>query len=95
MPDAAEIDPLMLQLEDRRDFRKAVDTLDHGIGHRPAETAREGQLLRRGNVLVAEEDHETIEQGLPDRGDRGVGQVGRQIDAVDLRTDRRRDRHDL
>ena len=34
MPDAAEIDPLMLQLENRRDFREAVDPVDHGIGHR-------------------------------------------------------------
>ena len=95
MPDTAEIDPLMLQLDDRRDFREAVDPVDHGIGHRRAETAGEGELLRRRYLLIAEDDDQMIEQRLPDRRDGGVGQAGRQIDATDFGADRRGNRRDL
>ena len=91
MPDAAEIDPLMLQLENRRDFREAVDPVDHGIGHRRAEAAGEGELLRRRYLLIAEEDHQMVEQRPADRRDGGVRQVGRQIDATDFGADRRGD----
>ena len=77
MPDAAEIHPLVLQLGDRDDLREAVDPLHERILDRRAETPRQRQEARRRQVLVAEEDHQVIQQRLPQRRHRLVRQFRR------------------
>src|SRR5439155_21111164 len=70
------------------DERKAVDPLDERVFDRLAEAA--GKIEEPGGrqILPAEEDHEVIEPGAPDRGDRIVIDLARQIDAGDFCTDR-------
>jgi hypothetical protein len=45
-------------------------------------------------VLIAEEDHLPLQQGLPDLLDRVVGEVVGQVDTADLGADRHRHRVD-
>jgi hypothetical protein len=51
-----------------------------------AKTFGKGNMLGTVDVLIAKEDDLVVEQGGSDCGDRGVGQVIRQIDAVDFGT---------
>ena len=94
MTDAAEVDLLVLQLDDRRNLRKAFDAIDHGIGLRRTETPGKGQLLGRRDVLIPEEDDKMIEQSVANGGNRGIRQLICQVDATNFRTDRRGDRRD-
>ena len=70
----------------RRDERRHVQ--------RP-EPQREREVLLVGQVLVAEEDDEVLEERRADRGDGGVVEGLAQVDAVDLGTDRRGERPHL
>ena len=54
--------------------------MDEGL----AEATREGLVAGIVELLVAEEDHQMLEQGAPDLGDRRIVEAGRDVDAVDL-----------
>jgi len=95
MPQAAEIDRFMRQLDHWRDDRKIGQALHEGVFDRFAEAFGQRHLLRRGHRLVAEEDNQVFQPGLPDFGDFRVGQVLREIDAADFRAERSGDRPDL
>ena len=60
---------------------------DERVHFEVAEPAREGDVLRGGDRLVAEEEDLVVEQGLAHLGDHRVGQVVTQRDAVDLGAD--------
>jgi hypothetical protein len=60
-----------------------------------AELPGEVGLLVRGEFLVAEEDDVVGVEGPTDLGDHGVPQGTRQVDAVDLCADERRDGTDI
>jgi len=95
VPDAAEIDPFVRQLQDRRDDRIAVDPLHEGVGVRLADGLGEGQLLGRRQVLVAEHQHVVpVEQRAQGRTG-GARRRVRQIEAADLQADGRRQRFGL
>jgi hypothetical protein len=70
MPDAAEIHPLVLELDDRDDLGEVGQRLDERIFDRLREIGCEAQELLGCEVLVAKEDHEMIEQRLADCRDR-------------------------
>lgn len=86
VPDAAEIDPLIRQLQHRDDLGKPVNTLDERILDRRAEPPRQRQEIRRRQVLVAEEHHVVVEPDPPDRRNLGVAGMG-QVDPADLGAD--------
>jgi hypothetical protein len=88
VPEPAEIDPLVFELDDRGDLGKPVDPLDERVLDRLAEAPGEGEEPRRRQALAAEEDDEVVEPGAADCGDRVVVDLARQIDARDLRADR-------
>ena len=67
VPHAAEVDRLVLELGDVDDLRETLDALDERIFDRRAEAARQRQEALGRQVLVAEEDHQVIEQRLTDR----------------------------
>ena len=94
MPDAAEIDPLVLQLDDRGDRRKAVEALEERILDGLADTPREGEKLRRGQALIAEEDDEMAQPRGADRRDLRIVEAG-QVDVQNLGADRPGDGTDL
>src|SRR5271163_2500359 len=94
MPNAAEIDPLMLQLDDRGDLRKAVDALQERVFDRLADAAGEGEQFRRRQLLIAEEDHEMIEPGPADGHNLAIVEIG-EVDAMDFGADRPGDRADF
>ena len=50
-----------------------------------AEAAREGLVALGVELLVAEEDHAVVEQGLADVADGGVVEILRHVDAGNLR----------
>src|SRR5713101_3840895 len=64
VPDAAEIDLLVLELLHFDDLREARDALDEGILDRPADAARERHEGPGRERLVAEEDHQVLEPGI-------------------------------
>ena len=74
MPDPAEIDRLVFQFQDRRDFRVIVPSLDHRIGNQIAEAAGEAQVFFGGDVLVAEKDHLVFQERPADFSDDAVTQ---------------------
>jgi hypothetical protein len=77
----------VLQLQHRRDLGKAVQPLDERIDAGLAEAAREGELLLRRDALVAEEDHQVLQQ-RPAHLRHGLVVHGlRQVQAEDLRPD--------
>ena len=94
MPQAAEVDRLVLALEHRDDEGCLVETLDEGIVDRRAERRRRGELLRGRQLLVTEEDHQMVEKGAADGSDRLRIERARQIDAADLGAERTGDRRD-
>ncbi len=76
MPDPTEIHPLMFELGHCDDLRVVIEPFDQRIGDRLAETPREGGELRRGQRLIADENHEMVEQRLAQRRDGGIVQPG-------------------
>src|SRR5262245_37155632 len=95
MPDAAEIVALVLELDHRRDHRRFGQTLELGIFDRLAEFAGEGELLARRRLLVAQEDHEMVEEGLAHLAHDVVVEVLRDVDAMKLGAQRAGDRPDF
>ena len=95
MPEAAEIDPLVFELDDRGDQRKTLDPLDERVFDDLAETPGEGEKPLGRQLLVAEEDYQMVEPGTPDRRDRAFVEVFGKIDAGDRGAERAGDRTDL
>ena len=60
MPEAAEIDPLVLELDDWGDLGKSVDPLDKRVFDDFAEAPSKTQKLLRCQVLFAKEDDEAF-----------------------------------
>ena len=87
MPDAAEIILLVLELDNRNDFRKSFDALDEGIFHHLAEAFCKAEELRRRQILIAKEDHAVIEPRLANGCDDVVARLGGKIDAQNFRAD--------
>jgi hypothetical protein len=95
MPQPAEIDPLVFELDDRGDLREAVDALDERVFDRLAETPRQREQASGRQFLIAKENDEVVEPGLADRRD-GLGvELLREIDAENLGADRPRQRADV
>src|SRR5437879_6207198 len=82
-----------IELQDRR---RALDRADRGMRHQFAEPDRETFLLGVIKmILVAKEDDLVLEQHLVDCTDRFIGQIARQLDVLDLRTEPRRPFDDI
>lgn len=95
MPHAAEVHRLVFQLGDVDDLRETLDALDERIFDRRAEAAGQRKEALGRQVLVAEEDHQVVEQRLADRPDRGIRQVLGQVHAAKFGAKRTGDRLDL
>ena len=77
------------------DLQPLVVAVAHGLQRmdvQAAEPAAETFVVLGGQVLVAEHHHVVLQQGAADLGELVVGQVGREVDALDLRADHRRQR---
>src|SRR5712664_4139204 len=88
VPDAAEIDLLVLELLHFDHLRKAGDALDEGILDRLADTSREGHELLRAKPLLAEEDHQVLEPGIANFRKIFIGKGARQVNPVNFRAKR-------
>ena len=64
------------RLLEAHELRQLVVALEERVHLEVAEPPGEGDVLRGGEVLVAEEDDLVVEQGLADLGDDLVGQLG-------------------
>jgi hypothetical protein len=87
VPDAAEIHPLVLELDHRCHegaFRKPFQL---GILHRFAECARELDQRLGRERLLAHENHQVIEPRLPDLGHDLCRERTRRIDPQDFRAE--------
>jgi hypothetical protein len=78
---------------------------DHHLGHfggrseegrdaHGTEAQREAELLVGLERLVAEEQHEVLQERVPNRVDRRVVELGADVDTCDFGADRRRERCD-
>ena len=84
VPDAAEIGGLCGLLDDGDDIGMFGDGLGKGVAANRPEARCEGDLLGRGQFLVAEEYHQMLEEGALDEP-KGLGiQRPGQVDAVDF-----------
>jgi hypothetical protein len=63
---------------------EAVEPLEERVLDDPAEAPRKGEKPLGRQLLAANEDHQIVEPGAPDRGDRAVIEIIREIDAGDL-----------
>ena len=95
MPEAAEIDPFVLELGDLDDFWKTVDAAHERVFDRLAEAAGERQEACGRQALAVAEDHAVVEQSAADFGDRRFRQLRGQIDAVQFDAERAGDRPHL
>jgi hypothetical protein len=95
VPQPAEIDLLVLELDHRRDLRKAIEALHERIFDRFAEAARKLEELRGASVWSRKEHHEMLEPGGADRRDGLVAQVVREVEPKNLRADRAGERADV
>src|SRR3546814_9225343 len=73
----------------------ALDAADEFMGVEVAEPASESLVLLGRDVLVAEEDHQMVQESLPNFRDRIVVERLRQIDSANLRAERAGDRMHL
>jgi len=88
VPDASEVDALVFELHHGRDHRGLGQPLELRVFHGLAEAPGEGQLFLWGELLVAEEDDEVVEEGATDLGDQLVGERCRELHAADLGAER-------
>ncbi len=95
VPEAAEVVALVLELDHRRDERRFGQAVELRILDQLAELAGEGHVLLRRHLLVAQEDHEMVEEGLAHLGDHVVLEIARHVDAVQLGAQGAGDRPDL
>src|SRR6185503_13333794 len=84
VPDAAEIDLLVLELLHLDDLRESLDPVDERILDRLAPGAREHHELPGGERLIAKEKHEVLEPGAPQLADLLRRKRPRKINAEDL-----------
>ena len=64
MPNPAKIGALMFQFGDSGDQRALGQTLQLRVFNGGSEAPREGEVLLRRELLVREEDHEVVEEGV-------------------------------
>src|SRR6185503_12573907 len=95
VPQPAEIDLLVLELDHRRDLRKALETLHERIFDRLAEAACEFEKLRGRQRLLAEENDKVLEPRGANGRDGLVAEVVSKVDAEDLRPKRAGKRADV
>jgi len=84
MPHAAEVQLLVLELDDPGNQRTSRQSFELRVRHRLAELAGERELLLRAQSLVAEEDDETIEESVADLRDDVALERARDVDAANL-----------
>jgi hypothetical protein len=84
MPDAAKIVAFVFELDNGRDHGRFGQALELRIFDRLTELPGEGELLVRRRLLVAQEDHEVVEQGLAHLADHVILEVARDVDAVEF-----------
>jgi hypothetical protein len=89
--------PVLGDVGHHDDLRAARDAppLAEDIEFDLAEAAGEGDLLRRRDALVAKEDHAVFVVGALDRGECGIVERLRQIDAADFGAERGTGRDNL
>jgi hypothetical protein len=80
VPEAAEIDPLVLELDNRRDLGKPVNAADERVFDDIAKALGKGEKPLRRQCLLAKEDHQVIEPSPADRCDGGGIEIFRKID---------------
>ena len=95
VPQTAEIDLLVLELDHRRDLRKALETLHERIFDRLAEAACGVQELRGRQRLLAKEDDEVLQPRGADGRDGVVAEIVSKVDADDLGPQRAGERPDV
>ena len=95
MPDAAEVLPLVLELLHLDHLREPLDPLHERVLDRCPHPPRERHELGRRKRLVAEEDHQVVEERAPDLGDGLVGKRPSEVDAEDLGAERAGDAPDF
>lgn len=95
MPETAEVDPLVGQLEHGRDQRIAVETPQEWIFLHLSELAGKGQLLLRGQPLIAKKQHLALQpqrmHSVQGCRPQGLG----KIPPADFGSDRGREEVDL
>src|SRR5262249_50036003 len=81
--------------DDRGDQRKAFDPVEERVFDGLPEMPGEGQKALRRQGLAGEEDHQMVEPGAPDGGDRAVVEVFGEIEPGNLGAQSARDRMNL
>src|SRR5258708_5889706 len=94
MPDAAEVELLVLQLLHLDDLGKAGDALHERIFDRSSDAAGEGHELGRRQRLVLEEHHQVLEPRGANLLELGILQPA-QVDARDFGAERAGDALDF
>ena len=95
VPEPAEIDPLVLALDDRGDLGKSVDPFDERVFDRLAKAPRKADKPLRRQILTAKEDDEMVEPSAPNRRDRATVKIFGEVDPADLGAQRPGNRADL
>ena len=95
MPEPAEIDPLVLELDDRGDLGKSVDPFDERVFDDLAEMPRKAEKLLRRQLLIAKENHQVVEPGAPERRHGFAVEIFGEIDPADLGSQRPSNRADV
>src|SRR5581483_12257571 len=80
VPDAAEVDVLVGELEDRNDLGMLVEAFDERILDGIPEAPREGEELRGREVTITKEDDEMLEPGAPEQRVRRIVERLPQVD---------------
>ena len=95
--EAANRHAVLLHIRDHHDLRQSVHRLQTVLLGRHielAEEAAEGHHFRVTDLLVTEQQHKVVYQGLADSAVGDVIHI-RQVHALDLGADRAVDRHDF
>src|SRR6516162_262955 len=95
VPEPAEIDPFVLEFDDRGDLRETVEPFEKRVFDDLAKAPRESQETLWRLLLAAKENHQMVEPGAPDRRDRMIIEVVGKVDAADFRAQRAADRADI
>jgi hypothetical protein len=78
----------VLELHHRRDQRALGQAFELRVFDGLAEDPGEGELLLGGELLVAKEDHQVLEQRRTQLGHRAGAERLREVDTVDLGAER-------
>ena len=73
--------------DDTHDLALGLAEIVVGMDEELAKAARERLVAVIVELLIAEEDHQMLEQGASDLGDRRIVEAGRDVDAADFGAD--------